>query len=207
MTVPPDEQLVSAIRQRLAVGPPPILVALDGASGSGKTTLAAAIATQLDAVVVPSDDFYSAHVTRAEWDALDPVGRAEGAIHWRRLRHEALEPLLARRSARWRRFDFEAGEQEDGRYPMRGDFSVLQPAPIILCDGAYSARPELADLVDLSVLVDVPVEVRHARLAEREAPDTLRSWHERWDAAEIHYFTNVRPKNAFDLVVTNADRR
>ena len=72
---------------------------------------------------------------------------------------------------------------------------------MVVLDGAYSTRPELADLIDLAVLVDVPAEVRHARLRAREDPDFLQHWHVRWDAAEEHYFTRVRPASSFDLVV------
>jgi hypothetical protein len=77
-----------------------------------------------------------------------------------------------------------------------------EPAPVTLLDGAYSARPELADLIALSVLVDVPVDVRHARLASREDKEFLDPWHARWDDAEAYYFSHVRPRSAFDLVVT-----
>jgi hypothetical protein len=63
--------------------------------------------------------------------------------------------------------------------------------------------PELADLVNLSVLVDSPVDVRHRRLAAREDGEFLRCWHARWDEAEAYYFANVRPKSSFDLVVAN----
>ena len=87
-------------------------------------------------------------------------------------------------------------------YLMRMDYVERQPADIILLEGAYSARPELADLITLSVLVDVPVSVRHERLSKRENNDFLASWHARWDAAEAYYFTQVRPKSSFDLVVT-----
>jgi len=75
------------------------------------------------------------------------------------------------------------------------------PAPVIVLEGAYSARPELADLIDLTVLVDAPLQLRLARLAAREAPSFLEAWHRRWDDAEAHYFTHVRPPSSFDLVV------
>ena len=115
---------------------------------------------------------------------------------------EALEPLLVGKPAKWHAFDFEAGVHPDGTYAMRTDFVERSPTAVIVLDGAYSTRPELADLIDLSVLIDVPVGVRHERLAAREDKHFLDSWHARWDAAEEYYFTHVRPKSSFDLVVT-----
>jgi para-aminobenzoate synthetase len=195
------EMIVAEIRRRMAGRAAPFLVALDGASGSGKSTLAALIAEELGAALVQSDDFYAAGIPDAEWDARTPQARAAGAIDWRRLRAEAIEPLRAGKPARWHAFDFDA-VRPDGTYPMRADFVDREPRPAIVLDGAYSTRPELADLVDLSVLVDTPIDVRHRRLAAREDEQFLAAWHARWDAAEEYYFTRVRPKSSFDLVVS-----
>jgi uridine kinase len=198
---PAADEILAQIRQLLARRSPPILVAFDGGSGAGKSTLAEWVAQALDAVLVQSDDFYAAHIADAEWEAFSPAARAAAAIDWRRLRSEALEPLLAGKPARWHAFDFETGPRPDGTYAMRTDFVVREPRPVIVLDGAYSTRPELADLIDLAVLVDVPVALRHQRLAAREEPAFLAAWHKRWDAAEDYYFSQVRPPAVFDLVV------
>lgn len=210
MTNPtPDLQLagdsISAQIRRLMVGrTTPILVALDGLSGSGKSTVALLIAEEWDTALIQSDDFFAAHISDADWDSRSPEARASDAIDWRRLRDEALEPLLARKPAKWHAFDFEAGVRPDGTYPMRTDYIEREPAAVVVLDGAYSTRPDLADLIDLSVLTEAPVEVRHARLAAREDKEFLESWHARWDAAEEYYFTHVRPRSSFDLVVATA---
>ena len=85
---------------------------------------------------------------------------------------------------------------------MHEEFVERRPAGIIVLKGAYSARPELADLISLSVLVDAPPSVRQARLARREDASFLEAWHVRWDAAEAYYSTHVRPPASFDLVVS-----
>ncbi len=193
---------VADIRRKMVNRQTPMLVALDGYSGAGKSTLASLIEQELDVAWVQSDDFFAAGIPDAGWYSRTTEERARDAIDWKRLRDEALEPLLAGRDARWHAFDFEAGVQPDGTYRMRTDYVKRDAAPVILLDGAYSARPELADLVDLSVLVHAPVDVRHARLADCEEEGFLQRWHARWDAAEKYYFTHVRPKSSFDLVVS-----
>ncbi len=190
------------IGQLLGRAESPALVALDGPSGAGKTTLAVALASELSAAHVPSDDFYSAEVTDAEWDALSPAGRAERAIDWRRLRRDALEPLLSGEPARWQPFDFESGTRPDGSYGMHSWRVERAPSRLILLDGAYSSRPELSDLISLSVLVDAPRSVRRARQGAREDPVFLAAWLERWVDAEEHYFEHVRPRSSFDLVIS-----
>jgi uridine kinase len=181
----------------------PVLVAIDGRSGAGKSALAGVIAERLDAAWVPGDDFFAAQITDAEWEARSPAARAADAIDWRRLRVEALEPLLAGSAVRWRPFDFASGPRSDGSYGMCEEAETRDARSVILLDGVYSTRPELADLIDLSVLVEAPDAERRRRLSAREEPEFLARWHARWDAAEDWYFTHVRPKSAFDLTVMN----
>jgi uridine kinase len=183
--------LLEAIAGRRA----PVLVALDGRSGTGKTTLAHSIATSLDAAIVQSDDFF-AGAGECHWAALTPAERANACIDWRRLRTQALEPLLAGRSGRWHPFDFASG---GGSATMTID---CKPATVILLDGAYSSRPEFADLIGLSVLLQLPDAIRRNRLLKREGTAYMTRWHETWDAAEDYYFTHVRPPQAFDIVIS-----
>src|SRR5436853_4437590 len=194
------DTVVTAIRAG-AVSPQRLVVAIDGRSGSGKTTVAAAVAQAIGAVIVPCDDFFAASVSNTEWDRRTPEQRAAHAIDWRRLKREAIEPLRTGRPARWYAFDFLAGPRGDGTYPLRRTPTELAPKPVVLLDGAYSARPELADVLDLSVLVEAALTTRETRLAAREAADVLQQWHARWDVAEEHYFRHVRPPSAFDIVL------
>jgi uridine kinase len=200
MPIPALDTVVAAIRDR-SVSAHRLVVAIDGRSGSGKSTVATAVARAIDAVIVPCDDFFVASVSNVEWDRRTPEQRATDAIDWRRLRREAIEPLRAGRSARWYAFDFRAGPRGDGTYRVQGTPTELAPKPVVLLDGAYSARPELADVVDISVLVEAAPATREARLAAREAPGFLRQWHARWDLAEEYYFRHVRPPSAFDVVL------
>jgi len=172
----------------------PVVVAVDGRSGTGKSTLSAWMAGQLGATLVDQDDFYAGG-TMDDWRRLTPCEKADRVIDWHRVRDEVLLPLRAGREARWRPFNWETME---GLAP---EPIVAQPAPIVILDGAYSARPELADLIDLSILVTLPDAVRRARLREREGEEYTSAWHAIWDEAEDSYFSTIRPPEAFDLVI------
>ena len=194
------DAVIAAIRAR-SVSPQRLVVAIDGRSGSGKSTVAVAAAQAVGAVIVPCDDFFAASVSNAEWDRRTPEQRAAAAIDWRRLKREAIEPLRTGRPARWFAFDFQAGPRKDGTYPLQTTPTARAPKPVVLLDGTYSARPELAHVLDLSVLVEAASSTREARLATREEADSLRQWHARWDLAEEYYFAHVCPPSAFDVVL------
>jgi len=202
MPIPALDTVVAAIRACSVNAHRPV-VAIDGRSGSGKSTVAEALAQVTGAVIVPCDDFFAASVSDLEWDRRTPEQRASDAIDWRRLKSEAIEPLRVGRLARWYPFDFLAGPRGDGTYPLHRTPTELAPKPVVLLDGAYSARPELADVLDISVLVEAAPTTREARLAAREAPDFLRQWYARWDLAEDYYFRHVRPPSAFNVVLQN----
>lgn len=194
------DTVVTPIRARSVSGRG-LVVAIDGRSGSGKTTVAEAVAQAISAVIVPCDDFFAASVSDEQWDRRTPEQRAADMLDWRRLKREAIEPLRTGLPARWYAFDFLAGPRADGTYPLQTTPTERLPKPVVLLDGAYSTRPELADLLDLRVLVEATSTSRQARLATREAADVLRRWHARWDLAEEYYFRHVRPPSAFDVVV------
>src|SRR5438270_5058095 len=89
-----SDAVADAIRQLMTRHDRPILIAIDGASGSGKSTLALRLGAEFNAALVHSDDFFAAGISNAEWDARTPEERTADAIDWRRVRVEALEPLL-----------------------------------------------------------------------------------------------------------------
>ena len=167
-------RIVREVRSRQLLGSP-FLIALDGGSASGKSTVAEIAAACLGAVLVQTDDFFAAEITDEGWNE----------------------------ACRWMAFDFQAGRRPDGTYCMQSEPKEQGPGEVVVIEGTYSARPELADLYDLTVLLDVPFKKRRTRLMEREGEAVLDGWHLRWDEAEAHYFRTVRPPSSFDLVVKN----
>ena len=54
----------------------------------------------------------------------------------------------------------------DGTYAMASESVRRDSAPVIILDGTYSSRPELADVIDLAVC--------KSRFSDRVAPRTLQ---------------------------------
>ncbi len=173
----------------------PVLAALDGCSGAGKSTLAGELAATTGAAVIDGDDFYAGRSAQ-EWDAMSAGEQVESCLDWRRQR-AVLEALSRGRPATWQPYDWVA---DDGRLADR--LLRCDPTWAVILEGAYSARPELADLLDLRVLLIVPDDVRQAQLRAREGEHYRAEWEARWAAAEGHYFRDVMPPEAFDLVLS-----
>jgi uridine kinase len=144
-------------------------------------------------------DYFYAGGDSSHWMRLSADEKASKVIDWRRLRAEALEPLRAGMRASYHPFDWRTWM---GLAPESID---LKPARVVIVDGVYSARPELRDLIDLAVLIEMPKDAeRRRRLIRREGAGAMAEWHAIWDEAEDHYFTHVRPPTSFDLRVISS---
>jgi uridine kinase/molybdopterin-guanine dinucleotide biosynthesis protein A len=177
----------------------PLVVAIDGPSCAGKSILATAVSLRSGGSVVEGDDFYRSSLPRltvSQREAMSDAAVVDAVIDWERLRDQALLPLRAGRAATFQPYDWEA---DDGRLAPP---KTIPAANLIIVDGVYAARPEFADLVDVSVYLGVDPPTRARRYAERENdPD----WTRFWERGEAYYFGAVRTPASFDLQVDTGE--
>ena len=197
------DRIAAAIAQTLATHARPVVVALDGGSGAGKSTLSRLVQARIGAALVHLDDFYTTTVPEHAWRELSVQERLQQVFDWERVSREALAPLRAGEPARWHAFDFAGGLTAQGTYALQREVTQVASEPVILLEGAYSASPPLASLVDLAVLVQVSATERSRRTALSDPAAFLDPWHAIWDEVEAYYFSQVRPPDTFELVVTN----
>ena len=184
----------------------PLFVGLDGRSGAGKSTLAEAITARLEAepnglrvTVIDGDQFYAGG-TAESWDRQSTSEKAARVIDWRRQRR-VLQQLRDSGIAEWHPFDWEAEDWDREPVPLADQSICARAGSIVLLEGAYSCRPELHDLLDLRMLLDVPRELRRRQLLEREGAAYRADWEARWSTAENYYFGSVMTPGRFDLVL------
>lgn len=180
-----------------------MLVAVDGADGAGKTMLADELAPLVSgAVRVSLDDFHHPR------DFRHAEGRT-GSTVWERsfdleaVRRELLDP--------WRRG---AGSPYRRRWhDLRSDRRVeapSEPVPedgVLLVDGVFAQRPELADTWDLVIWVHADDDVRLARMAARDGVTADRDHpdQQRYLDAQAIYRETCRPRERANVVVDNSD--
>jgi uridine kinase len=168
----------------------PILIGIDGLGGAGKTTLADAIAEARRHVqVVHGDDFYGPE--ERDWRSWTAQQGYERYFDHQRLASELLEPLRDGRPGRFQRYDW-------GQNTL-GEWVDVTPHGVVVVEGVYLLRPELRPAWDVTVFVEVPRDVRAARLHARGQNDA--GWIDRWMAAEDYYEQVLDPAGLADLVV------
>ncbi len=189
--------LISRIKSLAEKSQKPIFVAIDGRSGTGKSTIGKHVARELSAAYIETDYFWTGG-DNLLWDERSPQERAELAIDWKRLKEEVLKPLSAGINATWRPYDFVTGNG------LSETAITQEPVNVVIVDGAYAARPELRDMINLTVLiVSVDDQRRRNRLVEREGNEYMSDWHNRWDPAEDYYFSTVATPEKFDIIIEN----
>ena len=104
-------------------------------------------------------------------------------------------------------------------FDYRTDFAIVQPlqrAPadaVLVVDGIFLQRPELARVWDLVIFVDVTFEAAAARALERAFSEEGRDAglaeinRRRYVPAQQIYFDAYRPIQTADIVIDNNDIR
>ena len=153
-----------------------LLVTLDGPCASGKTTFASALAGELDASVLHTDDFVVPHPQKTAERLAIPGGNCD----WERLCCEVIAPWKEEGVLRFQRYDF----HHDCLLPPE----TLNADHILILEGSYCNLPEIRRYADVRIFLSASWETREKRLRQRESAQSLRMFHDRWIPLEDRYF-------------------
>ena len=182
-------------------------VGIDGVDGSGKTLLVSELADVLKirgrgVVRISVDDFHNISAVRYRRGRSSPEGFWLEFFSYERLRVDVLEPLGPGGSRRYR----------STAHDLASDV-VLNPAPkvappgsVLVVDGLFLHRDELAGQWDFSIFLDVPFEVTAKRMAMRDGtvPDPQHPSMRRYVEAQQLYFGKCAPHQRASVVIDNA---
>ena len=190
----------------------PLRVAIDGIDAAGKTTLADGltplIAGQGRPVIRASvDGFHRPRHERYRRGRDSPEGYYEDSFNYAALQKVLLMPLGPFGTRHYRRAVFDVGAD----VPLETKEEVAPVNAVLLFDGVFLLRPELEDMWDYRIFVDVDFEVALQRAIRRDLPrlgstETVRAHYlQRYFPGQRLYFQMAQPQKRADVIVENND--
>ena len=188
----------------------PTRVAIDGVDGVGKTTLAQELveplaATGRQVIRASVDGFHHPREARYRRGPDSAEGYFLDSFDYMALKSVLLEPLGPGGNRRFRAATFDYRVDR----PVDASLQTAAADAILLFDGVFLQRPELAGMWDFRIFVDAPFDVTVSRAVHRAAvadETAIRtSYSQRYVPGQMMYLSQCEPKALADVIVNNTD--
>ncbi|CAM5786112.1 uridine kinase [Cellulomonas persica] len=202
------EDVLADVVQVVKDAGPGVLVGVDGVDGAGKTVFADALGDALRGAGLPVvrvsvDGFHRPRVERYRRGARSPEGFFLDSYDYDALRREVLDPFAPGGDRRYRGAIRDVASDEAVEEPQR-----TAPADAVLVvDGIFLHRDELAGVWDVSLFLDVPFGETFARMARRDGcpADPADERNRRYVEGQRLYLAACDPAARATLVIDNTD--
>ncbi|GAA2745985.1 uridine kinase [Terrabacter aerolatus] len=186
-----------------------VAVAVDGFDGAGKTVLAdqlaeviGGVAPARDVLRVSIDGFHRPREQRVA-RGRGPETFYEDSYDYDAFRRAVVEPFRRGEPVT------PAVNDVDADAPVHPDPVAVGTDTVLLVDGIFLQRPELADVWDAAVWVDVPFAVSvprgNARFGDGHDPDPEAEPNRRYVDGQRLYLAAVDPRSHATWVLDNTD--
>lgn len=190
----------------------PTRVAVEGVTAAGKTTFARELAEAIEQAGRPArslsmDGYHHPAAHRRRQGPRSADGYYEDAYDLDAFRANVLEPLGPGGSCRLRPAIIDLATDA----PVAPAEVEVGGDEVLVVDGSFLGRSELARHWDLRIWLDVPFEVAQARGVARDADrlggadEASAAFEQRYHAAFRRYLAEVDPMATADVVVDHLD--
>ena len=203
-------ELLSVLSEKIASldRPHPIRIGIDGVDASGKTRLADELVAPLEArgrpvIRASIDGFHNPRKVRYRNGRFSPTGYFNDSFNWQAVRELLLQPLGPEGSLVYCPAIFDHRSDLPNYSPL----GVATANAVLLFDGIFIQRPELRDLLDFTLFLDVTFQENVARMAVRDGlePDPGDVLVKRYVGGQQLYFATCQPQQRADMVIDNND--
>ncbi len=189
----------------------PLRVAVDGITASGKSTVARELTAGLHGRRVSAhlsmDGYHQPKAIRYRKGRLSADGYYEDAYDFELFAAKVLEPLGTPGPGEFLPAVFDVLADT----PVEAEPQALPEDGVLVVDGTFLQRPEIAELWDVVVYVDTPFDLARDRGATRDAEqlgsyaDAAHIYEVRYHAAARRYHAEVGPRDRAHLIIDNTD--
>lgn len=212
--MPPRAEVLQTLAERILSLDPghPLRVGIDGVDTAGKTRLALELALLIQAagqevLCASIDGFHQPRQVRYRAGRDSPEGYYRDSFNFPFLRQFLLEPLGPGGSREVRTACFEYRLD----VPIYPPWITIGEHTVLLFDGVFLQRPELVDLWDFTIFVQIDVETMLQRGLVRDGMsmggrlEARRRYTTRYIPAQMMYIDTCHPDARADVVLINDD--
>ncbi|HHK5551228.1 uridine kinase [Bacillus anthracis] len=190
----------------------PIRVGVSGITASGKTTFANELAEEIKKRGLPVtrasiDDFHNSRLIRYAQGKESAKGYYEDAHDYTAFKERLLKPLGPNGNLQYETISHNLITD----IPVYNTPIFAQPNMVLIVDGTFLLKKDVAYLFDYKIFVDTNFEIARKRGAKRET-EAFGSYKEaekmflnRYHAACKMYIEEHNPKDCADVVFRNSD--
>ncbi|MES2093996.1 MAG: uridine kinase [Actinomycetota bacterium] len=180
-----------------------VVIAIDGMDGAGTSHFADDLAVALSATGrsvfrASIDDFHRSQAERHARGADSPEGYYRDSFDYSTFRRVLLEPFRMGGSTAFVTAAFDRVRDR----PVQSKWRTGPRDAILVLDGVFLNRPELAGLWNYSVWLDVPRDIAEQRMLDRDGPTENV---ERYRGGQDLYVAEASPRTVASSVVDNSD--
>jgi HAD superfamily hydrolase (TIGR01549 family) len=202
---PVFEKILQEIDKRKSAGRP-FVTGISGIDGSGKTVFTEALARYLNesnrkVQVIRLDDFHNPREVRY-------AGEDQGDNYYNRSfnTRKIIDKLLvpARRQGKHNE-RLTLLDLNTDKFEVEKEFS-FDGDTIVLFEGVFLFREELAPYIDYKIFLDIPFEESKKRAKGRDPEAIIKKYDEKYLPAQAKYLEEYPPGKVADIVIDNTDR-
>jgi uridine kinase len=174
-----------------------LVIAVDGCGGAGKSTLCQTLAKEIEPWARPQilklDDFYHP-LSAGQRIQLQHLQARKAYFNVMAFKDNVLKPLNSGLNVSYKPIDWLDGESDQ--------LVQLLPTGVLIVDGVFSFSKPLREMIDISIFVDTPLQLRKQRLLVRPQLDT--GWVNHWQNTESWHHQHEHTPAAVKFVLSGA---